>query len=107
MEKLEPIRDVVVIRPDKSEAGKRLEEAGIELANNRALRSNTRGVVVAVGPGIYLSEGFVATVVKVGETVIYNNYQDAQDIGGEKLVVLPESQILAVVKPALTLVKPE
>lgn len=98
MEKLEPIRDAVIVRPEMSETAKKLKEAGIKLPSNAPETAKGRGVVEAVGPGVHQNGVFVPTCVKVGDVVLFQSYEEPRDIGGEKFHVIRESMIDAVVK---------
>jgi len=98
MEILEPIRDQVIIRPDLSDTAKKLKEADIELPSNAPETAKGRGIVVAAGPGEYQNGILIPMHVKVGETVLFTTYEDTREINGEKLHIVSERQIMAVVR---------
>ena len=65
-----------------------------------ATEKSTRGKVLAVGNGRVLDNGSIAPMsVKVGDTVIYNEgYGTKKErIDGDNVIILSESDILAVV----------
>jgi chaperonin GroES len=93
--KLKPLHDRVLIR--------RLEESdrspgGIVIPDN-AKDKPQRGEVVAVGPGEALESGQVrAPAVAEGDEVLFGKYAGSEvTIDGEELVVLKESDILAII----------
>lgn len=59
----------------------------------------TRGEVVAVGEGRPLENGTLRAMrVKVGDTVLFKGYAPTEIPGEEDLVVIGESDILAIVQ---------
>jgi len=93
----EPINDKVLIRPEESEKEKKAKAAGLEIDN--MVKSNNRyGEVVAVGPGKYQNGVFVPTKVKVGHRVFYCSYGEPIDTGEERLDVIDEGSLHAVVR---------
>lgn len=94
--KLVPLYDRVIVKPFEVESK---SEGGIVLTGSAADKS-TRGKVLAVGNGRILDNGATAPLsVKVGDTVIYNEgYGTKKErIDGEDVLILSESDILAVV----------
>lgn len=94
--KLIPLYDRVIVKPFEVETK---SEGGIVLTGSAAEKS-TRGKIVAVGNGRVLDNGEVkALSVKVGDTVIYNEgYGTKKErIDGEDVIILSESDILAIV----------
>ena len=94
--KLVPLYDRVIVRPFAVETK---SEGGIVLTGS-ATEKSTRGKVLAVGNGRILDNGSIAPMsVKVGDTVIYNEgYGTKKErIDGDDVIILSESDILAVV----------
>ncbi|SPT69678.1 co-chaperonin GroES [Anaerobiospirillum thomasii] len=93
--KLVPLHDRVIVKPFEVEAK---SDGGIILGN--AAEKSTRGKVVAVGKGRMLENGTTAAMsVKEGDIVIYNEgYGTKKErIDGEDVLILSESDILAIV----------
>lgn len=93
---LRPLHDRVVIRRSEEETK---TAGGIVLPGSAAEKPN-KGVIVAVGTGRVLDNGEVRPLaVKVGETVVFGPYSGSNTvkIDGEELLILGESEILAVV----------
>ena len=95
--RLRPLHDRVVIRRSEEETK---SAGGIVLPGSAAEKPN-KGVVVAVGTGRVLDNGEVRPVaVKVGETVVFGPYSGSNTVkaDGEELLIMAESEILAVVE---------
>lgn len=89
------LNDRVAIRRDDTET---VSAGGIALPGQATEKAN-RGTVIAVGPGITRPNGtFCATVVTPGDHVVFGPYAGSGTIShdGETLLVLSESEILAV-----------
>jgi chaperonin GroES len=92
--KVSPLADRVVI--------KALEETeqmrgGLYIPDT-AKEKPQQGEIVAVGPGRYEKEKRVPMDVKVGDKVLYGKYSGTEvTLDGEQLLILKESDILAVV----------
>jgi chaperonin GroES len=57
-----------------------------------------QGTVVAVGPGRYEKDARVPMDVKAGDKILYGKYSGTEvTIEGEQLLILRESDILAVI----------
>jgi chaperonin GroES len=97
MSKLRPLHDRVVIRRSEEE---KKTAGGIVLPGSAAEKPN-QGEVLAVGPGKVLDNGEVrALSVKVGDKVVFGPYSGSNTVkvDGEDLLVIGESEILAVVE---------
>ena len=97
MSKLRPLHDRVVIRRSEEE---KKTAGGIVLPGSAAEKAN-HGVIVAAGPGKTLENGDVrALAVKVGDKVVFGPYSGSNTVkvDGEDLLVIGESEILAVVE---------
>lgn len=91
---IKPLRDYVVLEkiPEEKEVG------GILIASSHENESAV-AKVVAVGPGYTDKDGKEIKVEsKVGEKVIYKKYSTTDyEEGGRKLMLIKDSDILAVV----------
>ena len=94
MSKVAPLADRVVVKP--------LEEAeqmrGGLYSPDTAKEKPQQGNIVAVGPGRFEKDARVPMDVKVGDKVLYGKYSGTEvTIEGEPLLILRESDILAVI----------
>ena len=88
---IKPLADRVVIEPSSAEA----KTAGGIIIPDTAKEKPQRGVVVATGPG----KKDEPVTVKEGDVVLYGKYAGTEiKVNGEELVILRESDILAVVE---------
>jgi len=94
--KLQPLADRVVVKASERES---MTKSGIVLPDT-AKEMPQEGTVLAVGPGRLNEKGArVASEVKVGDTVLYAKYAGAEvKIDGDDLLILKESDVLAVLK---------
>jgi len=94
--KFRPLDDRVLVQPLDAEE---MTLGGIVLPDS-AREKQTRGRVLAVGPGKLLDSGKRGDLsVKVGNQVFYGKYAGTEvQLDGEDYVVLRESDILAVVE---------
>ncbi|WP_237884905.1 co-chaperone GroES [Pseudomonas sp. PGPR40] len=95
--KLRPLHDRVVVRRSEEE---KKTAGGIVLPGSAAEKPN-QGEVLAVGPGKVLDNGEVrALSVKVGDKVVFGPYSGSNTVkvDGEDLLVIGESEILAVIE---------
>lgn len=67
---------------------------------DKSAEKPTRGVVVSVGEGAISQSGETRPVaVKLGETVLYGQYAGNKiNVDGEELLIVKESDILAVIE---------
>ena len=93
--KVQPLADRVVIRASEREE---MTLSGIVLPDT-AKEKPQEGTVVAAGPGRLNEKGErVKPEVKVGDVVLYARYAGTEvKIGGEELLILKESDVLAIV----------
>jgi chaperonin GroES len=93
--KLKPLDDRIVVRQSEAEE----KTAGGIVLPDAAKEKPTRGTVLAVGPGKLLDSGQRGTLsVKKNDQVLYGKYSGTEvEIDGEKLVILKESDLLAIV----------
>jgi chaperonin GroES len=94
--KVQPLADRVVVRANEREE---MTVSGIVLPDT-AKEKPQEGTVVAVGPGRLDEQGKrVALEVKTGDTVLYARYAGTEvKIEGEDLLILKETDVLAVLK---------
>ena len=92
---LKPLADRVVVKPIEQDD---VTAGGIMLPDT-AKEKPQKGEVLAVGPGSRNDAGErVAMDVKVGDVVLYAKYGGTEiKLDGEKVLVLRESDILAIV----------
>ena len=93
---LKPLDDRVVVRQCEAE---QVTAGGIVLPDT-AKEKQQRGVVVCTGPGKLLDSGKRGAMsVKKGDEVFYGKYAGTEvKVKGEDLVILRESDILAVIE---------
>src|SRR2546428_9901194 len=94
--KVQPLADRLVVRPNEREE---MTISGIVLPDT-AKEKPQEGTVIAVGPGRLNEAGKrVAPEVKNGDTVLYAKYAGTEvKIDGEDLLILKETDVLAIVK---------
>ncbi len=93
---IRPLDDRLVVKPSEPEE----KTAGGIVLPDTAKEKPQRGEVTATGPGKLLDSGSrAAMLVKVGDLVMYGKYSGTEiEVAGEKLVILRESDVLAVVE---------
>ncbi len=95
--KIRPLHDRVIVKRTEVES----KSAGGIVLTGSAAEKSTRGEVVAVGNGRILDNGDVKALdVKVGDTVIFNEGYGVktEKVDGEELLIMSESDILAIVE---------
>jgi chaperonin GroES len=95
--KLRPLHDRIVVKPSE---GEEMTASGLFLPET-AKEKPQQGEVIAVGPGRFDDEGEkrVPLDVKVGDIVLFAKYGGTEiKLESEKLLILKESDILAVVE---------
>ena len=92
---LKPLGDRLVIKPLEQEE---VTPSGIVLPET-AKEKPQKGEVLSVGPGARDEEGKrIAMDVKAGDKVLFAKYAGTEiKVDGEKLLILRESDILAIV----------
>jgi chaperonin GroES len=93
---IRPLYDRVVVRRVEAETTSR---GGIIIPDKAAEKPN-QGVVTAVGPGALLENGETRPLaVSVGDRVLFGKYAATeQTIGGEELLIVRETDILAIIE---------
>ncbi len=94
--KLKPLDDRIVVKQSEAEE----TTAGGIVLPDAAQEKPNQGKVVAVGPGSLLDDGKRSPMsVKKGDEVLYGKYSGTEvEVNGEKLVILKETDLLAVVE---------
>src|ERR1700750_1203679 len=92
--KVSPLADRVVVR-----ALEEAETMRVGLSTpDPAKEKPQQGEIVAVGPGRFEKDKRVPMDVKVGDKVLYGKYSGTEvTIAGEQLLILRESDVLAVI----------
>ncbi len=93
---MRPLGDRVIIEPAE---GEEVTPGGILLPET-AKEKPQQGTIVAAGPGRRDDDGkLVAMDVKNGDKVLYAKYAGTEvKLGGKKMLILKESDILAVIE---------
>jgi chaperonin GroES len=92
---LQPLYDRVLVRRN---AAVTETKSGILIPTTASEKSSS-ATVVAVGQGRYEKGALVPMTVVVDDTVLIGKHSGVEvDVDGEKLVILNETEILAVVK---------
>ena len=85
-----PLHDRVIVKPAKAEE----KTAGGIIIPDTAKEKPQRGTVIAAGPG----KKDEPVTVEIGDTVLYGKYSGTEiQIEGEDLLIMRESDILAIV----------
>ena len=94
--KLKPLDDRVVIKQSEAEE----KTTGGIILPDTAKEKPQIGVVIATGPGKLLDDGKRGKMaVKKKDEVLYGKYTGSDvEMGGEKYVILRESDILGIVE---------
>ncbi|AWK15461.1 co-chaperone GroES [Candidatus Fukatsuia symbiotica] len=93
---IRPLHDRVIVKRKEVE---NKSPGGIVLTGSAAGKS-TRGKILAVGNGRILDDGKVRPLdVKVGDVIVFNDGYGVkvEKIDGEEMLIMSESDILAVV----------
>ena len=94
---IRPLHDRAIIKREEVES----KSAGGIVLTGSAAEKSTRGKVIAVGNGRMLENGDVKPLdVKVGDSVIFNDGYGVktEKLDGEEVLILSESDILAIVE---------
>lgn len=94
MSNIRPLHDNVVIRRVEKET----KTAGGLILSTSAAEQPAQGEIIAVGNGKITDTGVRALDVKVGDTVLFGAYGTKVKVDGEELLVMKESDILAVLE---------
>lgn len=94
--KLRPLNDRVIVEPVEREE----TFAGGLVLPETAKEKPQQGTILAVGPGPRDEDGeYIQMDVKEGDTIIFAKYAGTEiKIDGKKMLILKESDILAVVE---------
>jgi chaperonin GroES len=92
--KIRPLADRVVVKALEDTETMR---GGLYIPDT-AKEKPQQGEILAVGPGRYEDGKLVPMSVKVGDKVLYGKYSGTEvTIDGEQLLILRESDVLAVI----------
>ncbi|WP_290537701.1 co-chaperone GroES [Alcanivorax sp.] len=93
---IRPLHDRVLVRREEEET----KTAGGIVLPGSATEKPSRGEVIAVGNGKITDSGDVRPLdVKAGDKVIFGQYAgNTVKVDGEELLIMSESEILAVVE---------
>ena len=94
---IRPLHDRIILKRTEQET----KSAGGIVLTGSAAEKSTRGEVIAVGNGRILENGDVRPLaVKVGDIVIFSEGYGlkTEKIDGEEVLILSESDILAIVE---------
>ncbi|WP_136254321.1 co-chaperone GroES [Onishia niordana] len=94
---IRPLHDRVIVRRVEEEQ----KTAGGIVLPGSAQEKPTRGEIIAVGNGRILDNGEVRALdVKIGDTVIFKDGfgVEKEKVDGEEVLIMSESDILAVVE---------
>jgi len=94
---IRPLHDRVILKRTEQET----KSAGGIVLTGSAAEKSTRGEVIAVGKGRILDNGEIKPLdVKVGDIVIFSEGYGlkTEKIEGQEVLILSESDILAVVE---------
>lgn len=91
------LQDRVLVKPVKSDT---VSQGGIIIAGAAGVTKSFEAVVLGVGPGKRSAAGeFVPLDVQVNDKILYDGKTGIPvTIAGEKLLVLKETEVLAVVE---------
>lgn len=90
MANITPLHDRVIVKPVEAET----KTAGGIIIPDTAKEKPQRGTVTAVGAG----KKDEPMTVKVGDAVMYSKYGGTEiNVGGEELLIMRESDILAII----------
>jgi len=94
---VKPLADRVLV---KAITESEITKSGIVIPETVEKERPEKGEVIAVGPGKLLDNGSVAPMnVRVGNKVIFKKYgPDEIKVDGEELLILDESDILAIIE---------
>jgi len=97
MLKLRPLGDRVIVKPAAKEE---MTKAGIILPDTVDKERPEQGEVIAVGPGRVLDNGQMSTMsLKIGDKIVFKKYgPDEVKMGDEELLVISESDVMAVIE---------
>ena len=98
--KLKPVNDKIVVKP-KEAKDDNVTDSGIILPDTVADGSLLEGKVVAVGEGMYSSNGtLIPVVVSEGDTILYGKHAAKQDysIDGEDYIIMSINEVMSIVK---------
>lgn len=96
---LRPLYDRVVVRPLEAET----TTSGGIIIPDKSAEKPTRGTVLSVGDGaITQTNELRPLAVKPGDTVLYSEYAGSKmKVDGEQLLIIKESDVLAIIEESV------
>jgi len=92
--KVRPLHDRIIVK--RIEEGE--QKVGGIIIPDTAKEKPQQGEIIAVGPGRFEKDVRVPMELKVGDKVLYGKYSGTEvTIDGEQLLILRESDVLAVI----------
>ncbi len=97
---LKPLHDRLVVRQIEAET----TTAGGIVIPDKSAEKPTRGEVLAVGSGLTTNDGRIRPLdVKPGDQILFSSYSGNKiKHQGEELLILKESDVLAIVESTVT-----
>ena len=96
MNKLKPVNDKIVVKPNKKNE-EEMTESGIILPDTVDQGKLLEGEVVSVGKGMYSASGtLIPVVVNVGDTILYNNHAQTHEYGD--FLIMSVNEVLSIVE---------
>ena len=94
---LKPLNDRLIVKPIAEDE---VTKSGIVLPDTVEKEKPEKGEVISVGPGKLLDNGSRAPMeIKAGNKVMFKKYSpDEVEVEGETLLVLSESDIIAIIE---------
>ena len=94
---IKPLSDKILVRPIQEDEK---TKSGIVLPDIAEKEKPEKGEVIALGPGKTLENGKIQKPeVKKGDKVLFTKYSPSEiKVNGEELLILSESDILAIIK---------
>ena len=98
--RLKPVNDKIVVKA-KEDKQDNITDGGIILPDTVQDGSLLEGKVIAVGDGMYSSNGtLIPVVVNEGDTILYGKHAAKQDysIDGEDYIIMSINEVMSIVK---------
>ena len=97
MNKLKPVNDKIVVKPNQKK-DEEVTESGILLPDTVDQGKLMEGEVMAVGNGMYSASGtLIPVVVDVGDKILYNKHAQLHEYDDD-LVIMSVNEVLSIVE---------
>ena len=94
--KLKPVNDKIVVNPNKKDE-EEVTDSGIILPDTVDRGKLLDGEVVAVGKGMYSSNGtLIPVAVEVGDKILYSQHAQTHEYGD--FVVMSQNEVLSIIE---------